>query len=113
MVKKRLRKDDRPGFRRHYVREWRRYNGLTQEQLAERLDTTASAISQLENGKQGYTQPMLEALALALDTDEASLLSRDPTDPEGIWSVWQQIPAAERPRAIAVLRACFIAQMGN
>jgi len=29
---------------------------------------------------------------------------RDPTAPEAIWSVWEAVPPAERPRAIEVLK---------
>lgn len=68
----------KPSRPRHFVREWRKYRGLTQEQLAERIEKTHGAISQLENGKIDYTQGMLEALAEALRCDPGDLLSRDP-----------------------------------
>lgn len=48
---------------------------------------------------------MLEAFATALDTDPASLLTRNPLDPDGVWTVWDQIPPIDRPRAIEVLKA--------
>lgn len=88
----------------HFIKRWRKYRRLSQEQLAERIDSTASTISQLENGKQGYTETTLQALAVALSTDAASLLARDPLDPEGLWSVWEKIPARERAKAIEILK---------
>lgn len=59
----------------------------------------------LERGKRGYTQDMLEALAEALGTDPASLLMRDPTDPDAIWSIWDQAQPGERRQIIEVAHA--------
>lgn len=64
---------------RHFIREWRKHRGLTQEQLAQRVDVVVSSISQLETGKQGYSQSMLEALAEALACDTWDLLHNDPS----------------------------------
>jgi len=66
--------------RRHFIREWRDFRGLTQEELAEMLDTTKASISRIEALKQGYTQDFLEACADALGTHVSVLLSRQPTD---------------------------------
>src|SRR5262245_21332200 len=83
-------------FRRTFIRQWRKHRGLTLEQLAERLEMTPSHLSMLERGERGYTQETLEALSEALQTDTASLLMRDPTDPDAIWSVWDQAKPGER-----------------
>ena len=63
---------------RHHIRDWRKFRGLTQEQLAGRLGVVTSSVSQLETGKQGYSQPMLEAIADALGCEPADLLNVDP-----------------------------------
>lgn|SRR5690606_17347145 len=63
---------------RHFIREWRKYRGLTQQQLADRVDVAVSTISQLENGKQGYSQALLEGLAEALSCEPWDLLHNDP-----------------------------------
>lgn len=68
----------KPKKARHFVREWRKHRNLTQEQLAERIEATAGAISQLETGVIGYTQPTLEAIAFALSCEPGDLLSVDP-----------------------------------
>lgn len=65
------------------IKDWRLFRGLTQEQLAGRLDDgeerlTPTSISRIENGKQGYTQATLEAIARALDVSPADLLVTDP-----------------------------------
>jgi transcriptional regulator with XRE-family HTH domain len=82
--------------RRTYIREWREFRNLTQEQLAERIGASNGAISQLERGLTAYTQPMLEALADALMCEPADLLMRDPTQPGAIWSIWEHAKPAER-----------------
>lgn len=82
--------------RRTFFREWREHRGLTQEQLAGRLDTSVASISRIESGTQPYTQDVLEALAEALMTDPASLIMRNPADPDAIWSIWDQAKSGER-----------------
>ncbi|QUD88034.1 helix-turn-helix domain-containing protein [Phenylobacterium montanum] len=90
---------------RHYIREWRKHRGLTQEQLAERIGIARSYLTKIETGKRRYDQPFLEAAAEALRCGPGDLITRDPTDPEGIWSIWERIPPTERKRAVAVLKA--------
>jgi transcriptional regulator with XRE-family HTH domain len=93
---------------RHFVRAWRKYRGLTQEQLADRIGVSGSNISLLESGKQNYTQRILEELALALGTSPASLLAEDPADQTGAWQIMEKLrllSPAERRRAIAILDA--------
>ena len=90
---------------KHFIREWRRYRGLSLVQLAERVGITHGQLSKVERGKRPWGEPLLEKLAEELGTDPASLLMRDPTDPEGIWSIWDQVPPTERPRALSILKA--------
>lgn len=82
--------------RKTFFREWREHRGLTQEQLAGRLDTSVASISRIESGTQPYTQDVLEAMADALMTDPASLIMRNPADPDAIWSIWDQAKSGER-----------------
>lgn len=82
--------------RRTFFRQWREFRGLTQEQLAGRLETSVASISRIEKGTQPYTQDVLEALAEALMTDPASLIMRNPEEPEAIWSIWDKAKQGER-----------------
>jgi transcriptional regulator with XRE-family HTH domain len=73
--------------RRHFIREWREFRELTQQQLADRIsailridDISKATISRIEDLKQGYTQDSLEAIADALGTHPAALLTRPPSD---------------------------------
>lgn len=98
-------------FRPTFLRQWREHRKLTLEQLAERVGTTHATLSRVERGLTPYSQPMLEALAEELMTDPASILMRDPTDPEGIWSVWDQAKPGQR--AIIVDLAKTITKTGT
>src|SRR5215211_7465892 len=60
------------------VRDARRHRGLTQQQLAERLGTSQSAIARIEQGGQNLTLELLGRLSEALDSD---LITVGPTGP--------------------------------
>lgn len=94
----------RQKFRKTYIRHWRKHRHMTLERLAERLEMTPSMLSMLERGERGYTQETLEAVAEALQTDVASLLMRDPTDPDAIWSVWDQAKPGERKQIVEIAK---------
>lgn len=104
-VKTTLKNDEKP---RHFIREWRKHKGLTQEQLAGRLNVAVSSISQLENGKQGYSQVMLEAIADALSCEPADLLIRDPSKHDAIWSIQDQFAKAPPDRQQEILNVVAI-----
>jgi transcriptional regulator with XRE-family HTH domain len=90
--------------RRHFIKHWREYRGLTQDQLADRLGMSKASLSRVENLLQPYTQDLLEGLAEALNTDPASLLMRNPQDPAAIWTIWDQAQPAERAQIEDVAR---------
>lgn len=91
--------------RRIFLKEWRVYRGLTQEQLAERAEMSPANISHLENGRINYTQEALEHLASALNCEPAHILMVDPTRDDAIWSIWERAEEAERTRIVDVARA--------
>jgi transcriptional regulator with XRE-family HTH domain len=90
---------------RQHFKAWRKHRGLTQEQLAERIGIARSYLTKIERGDRRYDQPFLEAAAEALRCTPADLIMRDPTDPEGLWSIYETLTAPERVRAVAVLKA--------
>ena len=83
-------------FKRTFIREWRQHRNLTLEQLADRVEMTASHFSMLERGQRGYRQETLEAIADALQTDTNNLIMRNPKDNEAIWSIWDNASQGER-----------------
>ena len=63
---------------KHFIKEWRAYRGLTQEQVADRVGTSKVSISRIESGDQPYSEESLHAIAEALSCSVADLVSRDP-----------------------------------
>lgn len=98
---------------RHFLRQWRKHRGLTQEQLAERIGIARSYLTKIERGTRRYDQPFLEAAADALRCEPADLIMRDPTESETIWSIWEGLSPIERVQAIAVIRAIKGANTGT
>lgn len=69
-----------------FIREWRKYRGLSLRRLADRLELNGpdetfshASIGRIEKGQQPYSQPVLEAIAHALNVEVHHLLSVDPT----------------------------------
>lgn len=89
---------------RHFIREWRKFRDLTQDQLAERIGINRAYLSKIESGKRRYDQPFLEAAAEVLRCDVADLLIRDPTDPEGIWSIWDALEPVQRSQVVEIAK---------
>jgi transcriptional regulator with XRE-family HTH domain len=98
---------------RHYLREWREHRDLKLEQVAERialmsaeradadpsakqLTMTHATLSRIERGLIPYGQYLLEYLAEIYMTDPGSLIMRDPTQGEAIWSIWERLRPVER-----------------
>jgi transcriptional regulator with XRE-family HTH domain len=92
----------RKTYRRTFIRQWRKHRNLTLAQLADRVGTTHATLSRIERGIQPYNQPLLEAIADALGTDPASLLMRNPEDPEGIWTLLDNAEPALRRQLVAI-----------
>lgn len=84
----------------HFIRKWRKHRGLTLEQLAERIDMTHQNLGKIERFLVPYSQHLLERLAEELRTDPASLIMRDPSDPEGIWTIWETLTPPQRQAGI-------------
>jgi transcriptional regulator with XRE-family HTH domain len=90
---------------RVFFREWREYRGMTQERAAELLNIDRTSLSRIERGRQIYSEPVIEGMAEAYGCDARDLFTRNPNDPEGLWSVLETFPPEKRPEAIAVLKA--------
>lgn len=58
-----------------YVRELRKRAKITQEELAERSGLSTGSISNLETGRNGFTDKSLAAVALALGCQPVDLLT--------------------------------------
>ena len=86
---------------RHFIKEWRKHRGLTQEQLAERTGFSPGTISQLETGRINYVQSTLEQIAEALQCEPGDLLMRNPLDTDAVWSIWEGLDLPSKQKAMA------------
>lgn len=100
MPKRRVKSRLKAELQKNYIREWRKYREMSLERLADRLGTSHATLSRVERGRQPWNERLLYDLAEALQTDWQSLLMRDPTDPEGLWSIWDQAKPGERRQII-------------
>jgi transcriptional regulator with XRE-family HTH domain len=85
-----------------HIRAWRKYRGLTLARLADRVGTTHATLSRIERGKQPYNQPLLEAIADALQTDPGALLTRNPEQQPGILTVLENADPATRQQILDI-----------
>ncbi|MFC5177034.1 helix-turn-helix domain-containing protein [Nocardioides taihuensis] len=65
--------DDYKGRIGHLIRDARKHRGLTQQQLAELLATSQSAINRIERGHQNLSLEMLARIGAALDSEIVAL----------------------------------------
>jgi transcriptional regulator with XRE-family HTH domain len=108
----------RPG---HHLRAWRKKCDLTLEAVAEKvkelsaekrlpnydgpqLTMTHATLSRIERGQIPYNQHLLEILAEIYQVDEASLIMRDPADPDGLWSIYEGLTAPQRVRVVEIAK---------
>jgi len=101
---------------KHYLREWRRKRDLTQEQVVNRLvamddphlPATAASLSRLENGKQPYSERVLEALADIYDTEPEHLIGRNPFKEGDVIDFVARLNERQRQQVMAFMAAITI-----
>lgn len=104
MVQRIGRKNAKPP--RIFLREWREFRHMTQEQLANRLGTTKATISRIETGKRDYTGGFIAAAAEALNCEPADILARDPNWPT-LDDLMRTATEDQRRQARAVVEVLF------
>lgn len=91
---------------RNYLRQWREKAKLSQEELAEKVGTTKSVVSLLENEKRPLSSKWLRKFAEALGTTPGRILDVNPEEANAdVLDIWDHIRAKDRPTAIRVLRS--------
>jgi len=90
----------------HFIREWRNFRGLSQDQVGQLVSRDHSSIGKLENGKTRYTEETLIEIAKALRVTPGELLDIDPTTEnlEFLQEIKLLTPD-QRRRATGLLRA--------
>jgi transcriptional regulator with XRE-family HTH domain len=89
---------------RHFIREWRKFRDLNQEQLAERMGVGQPFISKIERGAQSPDLEFLERAADALNCSTTDLIKRDPNDPEAIWDLWEKMQPVQREQLVEIAK---------
>lgn len=95
-----------------YLKGWREFRGLTQEELAHRVGSSKGYVSQLESKERRYNQDLLERFAKALDCEPWQLLIDPssiarPLDPgvEMLTDAVRRLPEDQRPVALRAIEA--------
>lgn len=93
---------------KNHMKAWRKYAGLTLEELGGRMDPPISKgmLSQYESGKRAPLQERLAAIAAALGTTPGQIIDSPPgeTVPAEIIDMWQRISVDDRPRVRDIIR---------
>lgn len=94
----------------HFIKEWRKHRGLTQEQVANRVHMTRNNVSKVESFNRPYTQQTLPLFAEALGCDAADLLRAPPSPdrPESEFEYYKRILTENQlKQAVEVIRVMF------
>jgi transcriptional regulator with XRE-family HTH domain len=99
--------DERPT---HYLREWRKFMGWSQEELAEMADVHQSKIARVESGKRGLKAGFLKELARAFKVPASALLEVNPATEEGrqtasMLLAWNKLTGGQRADMLRMMRA--------
>jgi len=102
---------DKPQFTKTYIREWRRKRGLSLRRLAGRMEASPgeelishTSIGRIEKGEQPYSQPIIEALAAALDVTVPMLLEMNPAVEGEVVDLLRHLDKEKREQALQILR---------
>lgn len=94
--------------RRHFIKEWRDYRGLTQEQAADRIGVSGTTWGRIEANKVPYNQDFLEEAAIALQCEPWDLLNRDPNKDGEVVDLMRHLSDRQKGEAEEFIR--YLAQ---
>lgn len=101
-------------MKRLYLREWRKHRGLTQKELAARMESEPGielmsyvTVSNIERGAQSPTLEQLYAIAEALDITVAALVTHHPKAEGEVIDLMRRIDSGKRDTVIAMIRAAI------
>lgn len=92
----------KPLYGPHFLRQWREEAGrrrgreYTLEEVGEAVEISHAQLGRIERRLQKYNQALLEALAELYKTEPASLIMRDPSKEDAMWSLWDQAEQGQR-----------------
>lgn len=94
-----------------FIKAWRKHRGLTLEGLVESLshrlhyEISDGQLSRVERGLSPYSQDLLEAIAIVLDTKATHLIHLAPETEETARELFEGMTEEEQREAAAILRA--------
>jgi transcriptional regulator with XRE-family HTH domain len=90
---------------RNYLRQWREWARLSQDELASKAGTTKSVISLLENEKRPLSSKWLRLFAEILGTRPGYILDIDPTEMDkDVFEIWMNLSTEDRTQALRILK---------
>ncbi|RUM97888.1 XRE family transcriptional regulator [Pseudaminobacter arsenicus] len=98
-----VKKDLRP-LGKHFLKEWREYRKLDQEEVASSLDVSRTLLSKIEGRKSPYTQRTLEAAAGVYGCTPAQLLSQNPGRADNFITLFERAERLDGARRDHVMR---------
>lgn len=88
----------------HFLRAWRKHRSYTLQQAGERIGMTHQNLGKIERGEVPYNEHLLERLAQEYRCEPVDLLIRDPLDPEGMWSIYDQLKPVEKRQLVEMAK---------
>lgn len=99
---------------KHHIRSWRKSRGLTQKQLAERMEREPGeqlmsyvTVSNIERGDQSPTLEQLIAFAEALGVSVSDLIENDPNKNGDVVDLLRLINDDNRATVVAMIKAAI------
>lgn len=95
----------------HFIRQWREKRGISLRKLAERMEVepggdplvSYASLSRIETGEQPFSEPILNAIAGALDVTRSMLLEMDPEKEGHVVDLLNQMDRTTRDQAVRML----------
>ena len=96
----------------HFFREWREKKGLSLRRTVARMESEPGgepiisyvSLGRIETGQQPYSQPILEALSVALGVPKSALLEMHPDKEGEVVDLVRLLNRAKQAQAIEYLR---------
>lgn len=91
---------------RTYFKEWREWKGWTQQELADRMETTAATVSRIEKGERDWSKGYLEAFSHVIGCENLTdPISRPPNAPVTLDDMLRDATPEIRRQAFKVVEA--------
>jgi transcriptional regulator with XRE-family HTH domain len=90
----------------HFLREWREFRHMTQDELAAAVGTSKSVVSDMERNKLQLSPKWARRFAPVLKTQPGYIVDHDPADLDtDIIDIWAHIPDSDKATARRVLES--------